>query len=352
MNRCDQRSVNPFTLNFGIQPTHYIPRHLQTQQIIQDFENEPAPTHLYMITGLRGSGKTVLLSEISDYFRGKKWLVLDLSIEEDLMQSFAARLYNEKSVRPLFLKAKLNFSFLGFGVSVEGVPPVTDLSDAIEEMLDILRKQNLHVLITIDEAVNNPSMRRFASEFQILLRRQYPLFLLMTGLYENIYELQNVKTLTFLYRSPRIALTPLNPGSVAESYRQIFKTTAQKASDMAGLTKGYPYAYQLLGYLCWNAGTDIVNDQILQDYDSYLSDYVYSKAWSEQSRQKKKFLTAMAESEDDSVAEIRKTAGMDSSTFSVYRSRLLKQGLIQTPGYGQLSFSLPRFREFILAQVY
>lgn len=28
----------------------------------------------------------------------------------------------------------------------------------------------------------------------------------MTGLYENIYEIQNEKTLTFLYRTPRIEI--------------------------------------------------------------------------------------------------------------------------------------------------
>lgn len=174
----------------------------------------------------------------------------------------------------------------------------------------------------------------------------------MTGLYENTFELQNVKTLTFLYRAPRIALTPLSPGSVAESYRQIFHTTAKKGAELAALIKGYPYAYPLLGYLCWNAGTDEANTSILREYDAYLSDYVYSKMWSEQSNRKKQFLNAMAEAADDSVSTIRETAGMDSSSFSVYRSRLLKQGMIQAPSYGHLTFTLPRFKEFILMQVY
>ena len=53
-------------------------------------------------------------------------------------------------------------------------------------------------------------MRSFAHDFQSLLRDDYPVFALMTGLYENIYDLQNEKSLTFLYRAPKIILEPLN----------------------------------------------------------------------------------------------------------------------------------------------
>ena len=40
--------------------------------------------------------------------------------------------------------------------------------------------------------------------------------------YEKIYELKNQKSLTFLYRAPRIDLRPLNIGTIAENYRQNF----------------------------------------------------------------------------------------------------------------------------------
>ena len=41
---------------------------------------------------------------------------------------------------------------------------------------------------------------------------------------------------------------------------------------------------------------------------------------------------------------------MSSNSFSTYRKRLTKKGIIQSPDYGWLSFTLPRFREFILRQ--
>ena len=69
----------------------------------------------------------------------------------------------------------------------------------------------------------------------------------MTGLYENIYELQNDKALTFLYRAPKLILEPLNYTAVRKSYADIFQIDLETAEKMTSLTKGYPFAYQVLG---------------------------------------------------------------------------------------------------------
>ena len=42
---------------------------------------------------------------------------------------------------------------------------------------------------------------------------------------------------------------------------------------MAGLTKGYPFAFQVLGYLTWNYGGDYYG--FLGEYEQYLSEFVY-----------------------------------------------------------------------------
>lgn len=343
---------NPFTLNFGTEPTAYISRNVQTDEIIRNFSSDPSPSQIYMITGVRGSGKTVLLTEIEDHFREQDWIVFDLSVESDLLSSFAAKLYNEQRLRGLFEKARFNFSILGFGVEIRDVPPITDLGTAIEEMLRIVKRQNKKILIAIDEAANSASMRQFVSEYQILLRNKYPVYLLMTGLYENIYELQNVKTLTFLYRAPKITLSPLNATAVTESYRNIFQTSVENAREMAGLTMGYPYAYQVTGYLCWTMGIDRVTDELIIKFDSYMDEYVYSKIWEDQSPLKRKILTAMAASPDRDVTAIRNSIQMSPHEFSVYRSRLIRQGIVRADGYGKLAFTLPRFDIFIRDRAY
>ena len=44
---------------------------------------------------------------------------------------------------------------------------------------------------------------------------------------------------------------------------------------MAGLTKGYPFAFQVLGYLTWNHNGDYLS--VVDEYEQYLSEFVYDK---------------------------------------------------------------------------
>lgn len=63
---------NPFTLMFGKEPTNSIPRDDILSEIVMDFSRPNPMTQVYIITGARGSGKTVLLSELYQYFDQQK----------------------------------------------------------------------------------------------------------------------------------------------------------------------------------------------------------------------------------------------------------------------------------------
>ncbi|WP_054653437.1 hypothetical protein [Limosilactobacillus equigenerosi] len=67
--------------------------------------------------------------------------------------------------------------------------------------MDLLQHKGYRLLVTIDEVTNSQSMREFTAAFQILVRQEAPIFLLMTGLYENISDLQNEDSLTFFISS-------------------------------------------------------------------------------------------------------------------------------------------------------
>ena len=342
---------NPFTLSFGKKPLQYVSRIAQTQEIVENFNSPEPPNQIYMLTGVRGSGKTVTMTGIASELKElEEWIVVELNPTRDLLQSLAAKLYSLPEMYAHFVQAKLDFSFLGLGVSLENATPITDIENAIELMLAELQKRGKRLLITIDEITNSDYVRVFVSAFQIFIRQDYPIFLLMTGLYENIYNLQNDNSLTFLYRAPKMILEPLNHTAVRKQYMNIFKLDIEAAGAMAGLTKGYPFAFQVLGYLYWENREEKTIEEILPEYDQYLEEYVYSKIWSEVSSKDQEVLVAMSRSGETKVKNIREEIGMTSEQFSVYRDRLKRKGILDTRTYGEVSFTLPRFAEFILAR--
>ena len=319
---------------------------------MENFNRETPSNQIYMITGVRGSGKTVMMTSIANELRGTdEWIVVELNPTRDLLQSLAAKLYSLPEMYAHFVQAKLDFSILGLGVSLENATPITDIENAIELMLAELQKKKKRILITIDEITNCEYVRVFVSAFQIFLRQDYPLFLLMTGLYENIYNLQNDKSLTFLYRAPKMVLEPLNYTAVRKRYMDIFQLEIEAADQMAGLTKGYPFAFQVLGYLYWENREKKSLEDILPEYDQYLEEYVYSKIWSETSPKDKEILSSIARSGETRIKNIREKNNMTSGQFSIYRERLKNKGILDTRTYGEISFALPRFAEFVLARI-
>ena len=324
---------NPFTLSFGKKPIQYISRISQTNEIIENFNESEPSNQIYLITGVRGSGKTVMMATIANELkRDENWVVIELNPTRDLLQSLAAKLYSLPDMHAHCVKARIDFSALGIGVSLENATPITDIENAIEIMLSELQK-------------------RKKRSFQIFLRQEHPIFLLMTGLYDNIYNLQNEESLTFLYRAPKMILEPLNYTAVRRQYMDIFHLDIEKAGEMAGLTKGYPFAFQVLGYLRWdNKGIETI-EEILPEYDQYLEEYVYSKIWSEFSELDRKIVIEMSVSGETKVKNIRDKIEMKSELFSVYRDRLKRKGVIDTSKYGEVSFILPRFAEFVQTRI-
>lgn len=338
---------NPFSISFGTLPTQYISRITQTNQIVEMFTDDNPSNHVFMLTGIRGSGKTVLMTDISERLRNEKdWIVVEISPERDMLEGLAATLYAVPELHALFIKAKLDFSALGLGVSVENAAPITDTEVAVNRMLEYITKAGKRVLITVDEVTNNANLKVFAAAFQIYLRRNFQVYLIMTGLYENLYNLQNEKSLTFLYRAPKVILEPLNYTAIVSHYKKVFEIDNEQAEYMAKLTKGYSFAFQVLGYIYWNNRERKIED-ILPEYDQYLDEYVYDKIWSEMSEMDRKVVSAMAISGETNVSKLRELVGMTTSQFSVYRDRLKRKGIINTAQYGYISLLLPRFEEYV-----
>ena len=339
---------NPYSLVFGVEPKEYISRISQTEQVIDSLVNETQ--RLYMITGVRGSGKTVFMSEIKNSIcKRKDWIAVELSTERDMLNSLAGKLSSMDVLSNLFKTARINLSFLGFGLEIKGSAPIVDIEVALQKMLYAIQKNKKKLLILVDEVLDNENVRTFTSVFQMLLRDKLPISMVMTGLYENIDDLQNEKNLTFLHRAPKLHLGPLNIGTMAANYRKNLNIDQEISLKMAQLTKGFSYAFQVFGYVMWENKCDYEASRIL--LKQYLEEYVYEKIWSEISEKDKKVLYGISMTPSKKVIEIRKFLNLESNEFAPYKKRLIRKGLISdTDGYARLA--LPLFDEFVIENYY
>ena len=338
---------NPFTLTFGKSPLEPVERPVQTNEIVDAFTAESVNQQMFIITGVRGSGKTVMMTEISQKLReNDQWIVIELNPATDLLKGLLSKLNSNKVCAGIIKSAKIDLSFFGFGVAIEGMLPITDEETAIIAILEKMKKNGKRLLITIDEVTNNEFMQVFAGSFQIFVRQDLPVFLLATGLYENIDELQNEKNLTFLYRAPKIQLKPLNNRAIMNKYKTIFKIESEQAAKMAELTKGYPFAFQVLGYLTWNHEGDY--EAVIDEYEQYLSEFVYDKIWSELSQKDRIVARGIAEVDGGKIKDIRERLGMETNEFNPYRKRLIKKGILSGEMRGYVYFTLPLFDEYVI----
>lgn len=178
---------NPFTTTFSKIPEYTYIRTEEPDEIIANFSYDIPSESVYKITGVRGSGKTVILAKVeeeysSDTKKSDGWIVYRLSPVRDTLQQFAALLHKEDFIKndPKSKSLNLSASVLGtsarFGISATKDDSFFDLGVEIEEMLKIAQENHKKILIGIDEVSKSQEMIIFASEFGKWLRAGYPVY--------------------------------------------------------------------------------------------------------------------------------------------------------------------------------
>jgi phage host-nuclease inhibitor protein Gam len=338
------KADNPFSLTFGRKPNQYISRYDNMLEIINAFTSENAICQTYLISGIRGSGKTVLMTSVAKELAATgEWYVADLNSTQDLLEDLVYRLADACGKKDELSESGMNVSMAGFGLGVSGKRGEKDAVGKIEALLEFAKKKKKKVLITIDEVVNNNSMAVFASQFQIFLRKDYPVYLIMTGLYENIYAIQNNPSLTFLLRSPKIFIEPLSLIQISEHYQRVFTIDKKEANQLSAYTNGYAFAFQALGFLYWEYRGEREEEDIIRELEHLLDEFAYRKIWESLSEQDKNIVLFLADKGKCQVKNLRESINMTSGTFSKYRERLLCKGLIRSSERGTVELVLPRF---------
>lgn len=359
---------NPFNPSFGKMPSVFLNRGSLEKLVCDELEDPNSPFQTSLIYGQRGSGKTTLMTNIANVLSQKEdWYVINLVLNDNILVSLINKL--KKKVKSSFSlnKVDLKLGVESFGVKAGfSSEEPENFQILLEEYLEKLNKQGIKVLITIDEIKMTSKLRTLVSYYQLMLRENYHLALLMAGLPENVSELQNDSVLTFLLRANRIVLDPLSAKSIMDSYHHIFTYAGYSINHetvifMTKQTLGFAYAFQLLGYWTWEKAEkvgvkeitiDLVQD-ILENYISDLDRNVYYKVYTEMTAKEQEFVQTMTKigGEKVKITEIGKIMNRKPNYISVYRRKLIDNQVIKSAGYGYVSFLLPHFNQFIEDQM-
>lgn len=354
---------NPFNPGFGKLPEIYLDRGTDVSQVISGLAGENHAYQTTLVYGMRGTGKTAFLTDVATEAEKKGWITADLAMGTPMVQILTDTICSKaQGELKTFLNSLTGISVSAFGLSfsAERKPAPHQYQTLLMQILLELKKKGLKVLVTIDEVKDDSDIRELAAIYQLCLRKDYDISLIMAGLPENVSALQNDDVLTFLLRAARVTLKPIDLFLITDSYRSAFhghrEISPELLTKIARLTCGYAYAFQLLGYYLWetSASTGVISgdtvNAAMEPYKRDLYRNSYLKIFHGLSDVEQQFITAMAEYDGPAVpvSSIRDKLQKSTNYISTYRLRLLDTQVISAPKRGYLQFTLPFFRDFVL----
>ena len=356
--------MNPFNPAFGNRPERFIGRDDIVEEIILAADNLNSPWRTTLITGIRGSGKTALLADIEKRFNDDRYVVVSLIPGDDFLDNLLLQLYEAtpKSVIEKLPKIKSVKSVveISFNQSEEKQSLANTFQFSLTQAVNELQKHNKSVIFLVDETQKHfEELRTFIGTYQVLIRKEYPISLVMAGLPNIISDILNDSVLTFLRRAHRITLQNVPSNLIQLDYFEAFNKggfhlNTEQLRKAVLATRGYPYLIQLIGYYLWielarNEDADFSIDKAILLAKNRLFVNVHELIYAELSSMDQEFIKAMAIDEGDSyMKDIMERLGKERGYVSNYRARLLASGLITKTVHGKVRFALPYMRDFLI----
>lgn len=339
---------NPYTLSFGSIPHQLIGRDIIISDLLEALNNEYSGEQAFKLTGVRGAGKTVTLTIIEKELKNdNSWITVDLKSSGNVTEELISNLYSQEGFLTKYIDANLNLSAFGVGLNLSAKSPTTSTDVALKQLLSEVKRKKKKVLVVIDELRKTDYIVSFIQEFQILIRAELPIYLIVAGLYEDIEAVENTDGLTFFLRAESFEMEPLGINVIREDYKQTLGLPTDKADALAKMTKGYAFAYQAFGKYMWDSHDAEITDLILAKVDDALAKRVYNKLWSELSAKEKNYLSFIAQKDSMQVEELLALTKEKHSDWSRPRKRLIEKGIIGSSGRGEIHLCLPRFGNYI-----
>lgn len=360
-----KKLINPFKPTAGAEPPVLIGR----ERVINDFEDGleegvGSPARLMRITGPRGSGKTVLLTELGEIARERGWTVIDETAGENLCGAMLHALGSASA--PADVSADIDLGIARVHAGTQGGHRAPILREAMDAAASRHIGKNKGLLVTIDEVqdANIEDIREIAVAVQHLIREKKNVALVFAGITTGVMDIINEKSLTFLRRAKSEELGSIPTAEVARALRSTIEKSGLSIGDdaldsAARATEGYAYLIQLVGYYVWRAAkrhadtsTEITPEDAVTGINEAMGEFslaVHETAIADLPLRAIEYLYAMTEDEGaSSTASIAERLGAKAAALTSYRRMLIQHQVIEATARGFVAFSIPHMKEYLL----
>ncbi len=364
-------SANPFVPTFGASPPVIAGRDAIIEDIVEGLESGPGhPEYTAILTGARGTGKTVALNEIQRRAQALGWhvIALDASLRAFIneLAERVQRLHDDQ-LPPAAKRRVTGLTAGPVGLEFEVTPPAASpsrLRDVLTDLAQLLAANGTGLLITIDEfhTADTDEVRAFGAVIQHVTRReQNPIAFVAAALPVLQDELMRGDRSTFLQRCAWHELDTIPLSDVSAALRETIElagaTITEEALDRASrATTGFAFMVQLVGHHMWRLAesTPIDVEAAVRGVDtanSQLGRQVFEPSWRTLSDVDREFLAAMVVDEaETAVADLITRMGRTGQFINRYRDRLLRSGWIRPLNRGVIELTHAAAREWIRQQ--
>lgn len=340
-----------------------------------------------LLNGLRGVGKTVLLNHMRHLAeqQGYKTVFMEAQAGRPLAAALAPHLRSVLYDLDLMAQAGQKLkralqvlrNFIGvvkidmgdFGIGLEPLPGMADSGNLSIDLPVLLRavaeaaaEKSTGVALFIDELqlVSDAELEALIVSMHMLQQVQAPLVLVAAGLPNVRKKAGDAKTYAErLFAYPEIGTLGADDAAaaLAKPFAQAgFSLSRKAARAVFEHTRGYPYFLQEWGYQLWHHHreedalielheVEAVTGQVLSRLDENLFRIRYDRLSDHQRR----YMRAMAEfpAGECTSSGVAAVLGKAPKALAPTRDKLIREGMIFSPAFGQLAYSVPLFGDFM-----
>lgn len=381
--------TNPYAPGAGSQPPELAGRDdiLERTRVTLARIQQGRPAKSFMLVGLRGVGKTVLLNKIHEIAERSGYVAAMVETPENkslpevllpclrriLLQLDTKERVNEVVKRSLMIlkgfanALKVSVGDVEFGLAIEPAHGVADSGDLDADLPDLLeavgqaaKARGTAVALIIDEVqyIAEAEFSALIMAVHRLSQRNLPLVVVGAGLPQLVGLAGKSKSYAErLFDYPQIG--PLDDKDARAAL--IEPATREGAAYEDGaisrvlrLTKGYPYFIQEWGYHGWNTAaqspitaSDI--ERATQTAVTNLDESFFRVRFDRLTPREKAYMFAMAGlgPGPHRSGDIAARLNVAVESVAPLRSSLIKKGMVYSPAHGDTAFTVPMFDEFL-----